>query len=133
LAFNDEEVGALATQHLIDTGCKRVAHIGGPALSSLLGRLEGYKRALTKNGIAFDPDLVMNTDRAEEMGDVVAYNATQNSSWPESSSRRNLLLQTTWRVRRHRRRSGCGPAHSRRRERHRLRQLAVQQVHTRSP
>jgi len=77
VGVNDEEVGALATQHLIDTGCKRVAHIGGPALSSLLGRLEGYKRALTKNGIAFDPDLVMNTDRAEEMGDAVAYNATQ--------------------------------------------------------
>src|SRR5207237_3751145 len=77
VGVNDEEVGALATQHLINTGCKRVAHIGGPALSSLLGRLEGYKRALTRNGIAFDPDLVMNTDRAEEMGDAVAYNATQ--------------------------------------------------------
>src|SRR5256884_223 len=77
VGVNDEEVGALATRHLIDTGCKRVAHIGGPALSPLLGRLEGYKRALTKNGIAFNPDLVMNTDRAEEMSDAVAYNATQ--------------------------------------------------------
>jgi len=77
VGVNDEEVGALATQHLIDTGCKRIAHIGGPALSSLLGRLEGYKRALAKNNFVFDPDLVMSTDRAEEHGDVPAYHATQ--------------------------------------------------------
>jgi len=77
VGVNDEEVGALATQHLIDTGCKRIAHIGGPALSSLLGRLEGYKRALAKNNFVLDPELVMSTDRAEEHGDVPAYNATQ--------------------------------------------------------
>src|SRR6516164_7531161 len=77
VGVNDEEVGALATQHLFDTGCRRIAHIGGPALSPLLGRLEGYKRALLKNGVAFDPDLVMSTDRAEEMGDAAAYKATQ--------------------------------------------------------
>jgi len=77
VGVNDEEVGALATQHLIDSGCKRVAHIGGPALSPLLGRLEGYKRALTKNGVAFNPVFVMTTDRAEELGDAAAYSATQ--------------------------------------------------------
>ncbi len=77
VGVNDEEVGMLATQHLIDTGCKRIAHIGGPAISPLLGRLEGYKRALAKNQMAFNPDLVMSTDRAEEHGDVPAYSATQ--------------------------------------------------------
>jgi LacI family transcriptional regulator, galactose operon repressor len=77
VGVNDEEVGALATQHLIDTGCKRVAHIGGPAISPLLGRLEGYKRALTKNGLPVDTDLIMSTDRAEELGDAPAYTATQ--------------------------------------------------------
>ena len=77
VGVNDEEVGALATQHLIDTGCKNIAHIGGPALSPLLGRLEGYKRALAKNNLLFNPDLVMSTDRAEEIGDSAAYNGTQ--------------------------------------------------------
>jgi len=43
----------------------------------LLGRLEGYKRALAKNNIPFDSDLVMSTDRAEELGDAAAYSATQ--------------------------------------------------------
>lgn len=77
VGVNDEEVGALATQHLIDGGCKRVAHIGGPAISPLLGRLEGYKRALAKNGLPVDTDLIMSTDRAEELGDAQAYTATQ--------------------------------------------------------
>ncbi|GAC1631000.1 MAG: LacI family DNA-binding transcriptional regulator [Candidatus Acidiferrum sp.] len=77
VGVNDEEVGALATQHLIDSGCKRVAHIGGPAISPLLGRLEGYKRALAKNGLPVDTDLIMSTDRAEELGDAPAYTATQ--------------------------------------------------------
>lgn len=77
VGVNDEEVGALATQHLIDTGCKNIAHVGGPGLSPLLGRLEGYKRALAKNNIVFNPDLVISTDRAEEIGDSVAYNVTQ--------------------------------------------------------
>lgn len=77
VGVNDEEVGALATQHLIDTGCKRVAHIGGPAISPLLGRLEGYKRALAKNGLPVDSDLIMSADRAEELGDAPAYTATQ--------------------------------------------------------
>ena len=77
VGVNDEEVGAIATQHLIDTGCKRIAHIGGPALSPVLGRMEGYKRALTKNGLVFDADLVMSTDRVEEQGDTSGYKATQ--------------------------------------------------------
>ena len=77
VGVNDEEVGALATQHLIDTGCKNIAHLGGPGLSPLVGRMEGYKRALAKNIIVFNPDLVMSTDRAEEIGDSAAYNITQ--------------------------------------------------------
>ena len=77
VGVNDEEVGGLATQHLIDTGCNRIAHIGGPALSTMLGRLEGYKRALAKNHIPFDPDIVMSTDRVEEIGDAAGYNAAQ--------------------------------------------------------
>src|SRR5579859_928882 len=77
VGVNDEEVGALATQHLIDTGCKNIAHLGGPGLSPLLGRLEGYKRALAKNNIVFNPDLVTSADRVEEIADSAAYNATQ--------------------------------------------------------
>ncbi len=46
VGVDDEAVGALATSHLIEQGCRRVAHIRGPEVSTAVGRLDGYKRAL---------------------------------------------------------------------------------------
>jgi LacI family transcriptional regulator len=46
VGVDDEAVGALATSHLIEEGCRRVAHIRGPEVSTATGRVEGYKRAL---------------------------------------------------------------------------------------
>jgi LacI family transcriptional regulator len=55
---NDIMVGVMATEHLIAMGCKRIAHLRGPDNSVGKKRLEGYKKALTKAGIAFDPKLI---------------------------------------------------------------------------
>jgi len=46
VGVDDEAVGTLATSHLIEQGCRRVSHIRGPEVSTAVGRLEGYKRAL---------------------------------------------------------------------------------------
>lgn len=46
VGVDDEAVGTLATSHLIEQGCRRIAHIRGPEVSTAIGRLEGYKRAL---------------------------------------------------------------------------------------
>jgi LacI family transcriptional regulator len=43
---DDVLAGKLATRHLIDSGCKRIAHICGPSMSPGNRRLEGYKLAL---------------------------------------------------------------------------------------
>jgi LacI family transcriptional regulator len=55
---SDVLVGSLATEHLIAMGCKRIAHLRGPANSVGEKRLEGYKRALSKAGLPFRPKLV---------------------------------------------------------------------------
>src|ERR1039458_3259096 len=47
---DDFAAGMLATQHLVDIGCKRTAHIRGPETSPGIQRLEGYKKALGLNG-----------------------------------------------------------------------------------
>jgi LacI family transcriptional regulator len=66
VGVDDGAAGALATQHLIDIGCKRIAHIGGPETSPSIHRKEGYKRALAHNGLrAFDDYIV-----TEGKGDV---------------------------------------------------------------
>jgi LacI family transcriptional regulator len=48
---DDEAIGRLATEHLIQRGCRRIAHIAGPPLAPGLGRLEGYREALQSAGI----------------------------------------------------------------------------------
>ncbi len=51
VGVDDAVVGEMATEHLISAGCRRIAHIKGPDISTALGRLEGYKRALARHGL----------------------------------------------------------------------------------
>jgi LacI family transcriptional regulator len=46
------DIGFLATSHLIEQGCKRIAHLEGPLVSTAEGRREGYRRALKKAGMS---------------------------------------------------------------------------------
>ena len=46
VGVDDQAVGYLATAHLIEQGCVRIAHIQGPEVSTATGRSEGYARAL---------------------------------------------------------------------------------------
>ena len=41
IGVDDEAVGALATEHLIEQGCRRIAHIRGPEVSTAIDRLRG--------------------------------------------------------------------------------------------
>jgi LacI family transcriptional regulator len=49
VGVDDEAVGALGTSHLFEQGCRRIAHIRGPEVSTAVGRLEGYKAALASH------------------------------------------------------------------------------------
>ena len=52
-----------ATQHLIDNGCGRIAHIAGPQnLQDCRRRYEGYLSALQKNNIPIDKELIVFSD-----------------------------------------------------------------------
>jgi LacI family transcriptional regulator, galactose operon repressor len=64
----DEVQGGLAaTQVLIDAGHRRIAFINGPAeFSASSGRLAGYRQALRRARIRFDPRLVREGDWWQE-------------------------------------------------------------------
>src|ERR1051326_1532433 len=66
VGVDDEAVGILATKHLIEIGCKRIAHIRGPETSPGIRRLEGYKRALAQEGLKITDDYIIT----ERKGDV---------------------------------------------------------------
>jgi DNA-binding LacI/PurR family transcriptional regulator len=54
--FSDSETGAeMAVNHLIETGCRRIAHISGPFFVTIAqDRVQGYKNALKKHGLEID-------------------------------------------------------------------------------
>ena len=57
---NGDEAAQIATQHLIDTGSKRIAFIGGPNnLDMVTRRKHGYLEALRENRIPIDRSLVI--------------------------------------------------------------------------
>ena len=62
--IDDQKAAFNATQHLIDNGCKKIAHIRGPLNpQNSIDRYIGYKKALEKNNIPFDPKLVYTCEK----------------------------------------------------------------------
>jgi LacI family transcriptional regulator len=71
VGVKDDELGALATGHLLSQGCRRVAHIRGPAVATGAGRLRGYRRALARHGIKPNPLYIASG----QYGDTTGYDA----------------------------------------------------------
>lgn len=59
VGVDDAVIGELATMHLVEQGCRRIAHLQGPSAGTGLGRLRGYRRALKNAGIEPRPDYVL--------------------------------------------------------------------------
>jgi DNA-binding LacI/PurR family transcriptional regulator len=70
----DNEAGAvLAVEHLLACGRRRVATVTGPQdMAAGVGRLAGWRRALTSHGIAADDELVEHGDFGEASGATAA-------------------------------------------------------------
>lgn len=75
VGVDDEEAGRLATEHLISAGCKRIAHIRGPEVSTAMGRLNGYKRALFRHNLEAYPEYVAMEETGDESADISGYKA----------------------------------------------------------
>jgi LacI family transcriptional regulator len=64
---DDEAIGHMATQHLLDRGCRRIAHIAGPQLAPGTGRLKGYRETLLAAGIKL-PDAYVEHAMDDDTG-----------------------------------------------------------------
>ncbi|MCH3882020.1 MULTISPECIES: LacI family DNA-binding transcriptional regulator [Tenacibaculum] len=61
--IDDRKAAYQATKHLIDVGCKRIAHFRGPLLpQNSIDRFLGYKQALTDHNLPYDSSLVYLLD-----------------------------------------------------------------------
>ena len=68
VGVKDEEIGAMATEHLIEQGCRRIAHIRGPLIPTGTGRLRGYGRTLAKHGLKAPPEYVVSGQHSDGSG-----------------------------------------------------------------
>jgi LacI family transcriptional regulator len=69
---DDVEAAYRATRHLIESGCKRIAHFAGPQ-NLLIGqnRLQGYLDAYNEAGLPIDQQLIIEVDTFEKARNAV--------------------------------------------------------------
>ncbi|MCC5929404.1 MAG: LacI family DNA-binding transcriptional regulator [Cyclobacteriaceae bacterium] len=73
--INDYEGGLMATSHLIDCGCRNLAHLSGPPnLEISRQRQKGFADAITRQGLKVDTSLILDTDFTIDSG----YEAMKN-------------------------------------------------------
>jgi LacI family transcriptional regulator len=67
--IDNNRCGYLATRHLIEQGCKRIAHVTASLNRNVYAqRFKGYRDALFDNGIPFDESLLFVKDLSEKAG-----------------------------------------------------------------
>lgn len=72
---DDVRAGELATEHLLATGRRRIAHIGGLRTSPSIDRAKGFERALARHRRKIPEGYVIRHERLEDGGDTVGFEA----------------------------------------------------------
>jgi LacI family transcriptional regulator len=71
--INNYQAAYDITSHLIEQGCKRIAHIGGNQMRNVYAdRARGYQQALKDHDIAFDEELLIINDLSARSGTEAA-------------------------------------------------------------
>ena len=65
VGIDDVAAGRIATEHLADVGCKRIAHIRGRDNSTGVRRLAGYRKALKARGLPYAEDYMISRSHVD--------------------------------------------------------------------
>jgi LacI family transcriptional regulator len=74
VGIDDVNAGMMATNHLIEIGCRTIAHIGGSDVSTALDRQSGYSFALANHGLGLPPEYIVKYGHGDDAGDGTGYN-----------------------------------------------------------
>lgn len=83
IGADDVEIGAMATWHLIDQGCRRIAHLRGPAISNGDGRELGYRRAMDENDLEVLPGYIVAGQHRDTTGHEAMVQLLDGSPIPD--------------------------------------------------
>lgn len=86
VGVNDQDLGELAASHLIGLGCKRIAHIHGPNVSTGIDRLQGYRNALSRRKFAMRKDYIVSGQTAITRDTTPCCNCSRTIRVPMASS-----------------------------------------------
>ncbi|WP_339920521.1 LacI family DNA-binding transcriptional regulator [uncultured Flavobacterium sp.] len=85
VTIDDFKGGYMATKHLIDEGCKRIAHLcGDQSLEIYENRFKGYRQALLDNNIEFDESYVIRSKSSLEDGAIATTKLLALSPAPDA-------------------------------------------------
>lgn len=85
IVVDDFGGGLRATEHLIEQGAKKIAHIGGPLnLKIYQNRLAGYFKAMEQAGLEVDDSMVIHNSLKREDGTKAAQKLFQNEIKPDA-------------------------------------------------
>jgi LacI family transcriptional regulator len=65
---DNEAIGRLATTHLIEQGCRRVAHLRGPKIGLANARLAGYRAAMEEHGLEVPANYIVEAGFHDDSG-----------------------------------------------------------------
>jgi LacI family transcriptional regulator len=74
VGIDDVAAGTLATTHLIEIGCRTIAHIGGSDVSTAQDRQAGYSITLAKRGLSLSTNYIFKWGHGDDAGDATGYN-----------------------------------------------------------
>jgi LacI family transcriptional regulator len=80
---DNQAIGQLATTHLIEQGCHRIAHLRGPGIGIATTRMEGYRRALAKHGLPAPSGYIVDAGYQDHTGHEAMRKLLQMSPVPD--------------------------------------------------
>jgi len=93
LVIDNAKCGYLATQHLIEQGCKKIVHVTSTLNRNVYAqRFKGYKDALFDNGINFNDSLLIIEDLSKKSGVDAAMKILRMKPLPDGAFITNDFL-----------------------------------------
>ncbi|HEV3206977.1 MAG TPA: LacI family DNA-binding transcriptional regulator [Terriglobales bacterium] len=83
VGVDNAAIGNLATAHLIERGCRHIAHLRGPGIGIATGRMEGYRQALAKHGLPFCPNYIIEAGYQDHTGHEAMRQLLQTQPAPD--------------------------------------------------
>jgi LacI family transcriptional regulator len=84
VVIDNAKCGYVATQHLIEQGCKRIVHVTSSLKRNVYSqRYKGYRDALFDHNIDFDESLLIVSDLSEKAGEEAALQILKMNPLPD--------------------------------------------------